>query len=325
MTLRTRLVVAFGVTSLMSLGGVAGGLHYAAAYASTTRALVWATVIAIVAALVWSVLITSWIVEGLTEDHRTIARAVRAFASGQLDTRVRLRSRDPEIDRLARDVDAMMVDLSNAMAVQKRFAASAAHELRSPLTTLHGELSLALRRQRSADEYRVAISHALEAATDLRALSEDLLDLARANARPTMKRVCTVDIATLARRAAERAQVRVALRNEPLRVRGDSADLDRLISNLIDNARHHSAAEESITVVAETADGFVRIAVEDEGVGIDARIADTIFEPFERGASGGTGLGLAICKSIAMAHGGSIGLDTERAKGARFVVTLPRQ
>jgi two-component system OmpR family sensor kinase len=325
MTLRARLVLAIAATTLLSLVGVAGGLRYAAANVPSDRALAWATVIAVGAALAWSVLVTSWIVEGLTSDHRAIASAVRAFAAGDRRVRTNIRTGDPEVNALARDIDAMMDDLSRALEIQRRFAANAAHELRSPLTTLHGELSLALRRDRSAEDYKTAISHALEAATDLRGLAEDLLDLARTDAK-RVTRADLVDMTALVTKAAARRVV-VDVGDDPLLVRGDARDLERLLSNLIENAQRHAATDAQVVVTALRKDDAVEIAVLDDGVGVTASDAERIFEPFERGASGsreGSGLGLSICKSIALAHGGSIGVDTERERGSRFVVTLPR-
>ncbi len=327
MSLRARLVLAMAATSLLSLGGVAGGLHYAAANTTGRSTLAWATVIAVTAALTWSIMVTSWIVDGLTQDHRKIARAVRNFASGDMRTRVGLTSRDPEIEHLARDLDAMMEALSRAMDAQRRFAANAAHELRSPLTTLHGELALALRRDRSADDYRAAISHALEAATDLRALSEDLLDMARTAARPTLREGRRIDVAEIARRAARSTQAELVLSSDdPLLVRGDERDLERMIFNLVDNARRHSP-DGGVVVRADARANLVEIAVEDQGIGVDQADADRIFEPFVRLHSeprSGAGLGLAICKNIAVAHGGAIAIDSSYVSGARFVVTLPR-
>lgn len=323
MSLRTRLVLAIAATTLLSLAGVAGGLHYAAANVSGERALLWPTIISVAAALAWTVLVTSWIVEGLTVEHHTIARAVRRFASGDHDARVGLRSRDPEIDHLARDVDAMMEDLSRAMDAQRRFAANAAHELRSPITTLHGELALALRRERSAEDYRTAISHALEAARDLRSVAEDLLDLARVGARSGPREPRDVDVAALVRRVADGRAI-ADVGEEPLVVRGNERDLARLVANLIDNAARHSASVHPVVVRAQRRSSLVEIAVEDEGVGVDPSKAERIFEPFERStSSGGTGLGLSICKTIALAHGGGIEIDKAWTRGSRFVVTLP--
>lgn len=324
MSLRARLVLAIAATTVLSLIGCVAGLQYAAANVSNGRTLAWSTVVAVVVALAWSVLVTSWIVDGFTAEQRAIARIVRDFAAGDHGMRVDLRSRDPETEHLARDLDAMMEQLSRLMDAQRRFAANAAHELRSPLTTLHGELALALRRERSAEDYRTAIAHALEAATDLRALAEDLLDLARASSRDFPRERRDVDVAAVVRRVAEGRAVVTNRGSEPLLVTGDERDIERLVSNLIDNAQRHSAGK-IVTVDAQRLLDVIEIAVEDDGVGLDASRAEHIFEPFERGdASGGTGLGLSICRHIAITHSGSIHLDTTRVRGCRFVVTLPR-
>src|SRR6185295_9680135 len=86
--------------------------------------------------------------------------------------------------RLARDVDDMVGRLAELLSAQRVFIAHAAHELRSPLTALYGELALALRRSRDADAYRDAIRSALESTKELTGLAEDLLAVARLGAAP---------------------------------------------------------------------------------------------------------------------------------------------
>lgn len=319
---RERLVLAVALLTLLSLAGVAGSMQYATTHVSAARGstLAWAAVIAVGAAFLWSVVVTSWVVDGLTREHGKIAAAVRRFASGDRSARVGLRSRDPEIGRLARDVDAMMEDLERAIDAERRFAANAAHELRSPLTALSGELELALRRPRGAEEYREAIENAFEAATDLRSLAEDLLDLAKAGAR-AREPEREVDLSAVVDRAAcEDGRTTVSV-TPGLFVSGRAVELERVVRNLVDNARAH--AKERVTVRAEREGDLAKLVVSDDGDGVPEGLRSRIFEPFERApGSSGTGLGLAICREITTAHAGTIALLGSDV-GATFVVTLP--
>lgn len=112
------------------------------------------------------------------------------------------------------------------------------------------------------------------------------------------------------------------------RVRGSSAQLTSLFQNLIGNAlKYRGEDPPEITLSVKRVDREWRITVSDNGIGIDPKHHDRVFDLFkrlhERGRYGGTGLGLAICRRIAEGHGGSIWVDSELGKGARFHMTLP--
>jgi two-component system heavy metal sensor histidine kinase CusS len=284
-------------------------------------------------ACIGSLLVPIWLIHRATRDQQAIADAVLRVASGDLTTRVEARSGDPEIQRLASAVNTMVGRLGLLLSSQQRFVAHAAHELRAPLTIIEGPLALALRRPREPEEYREAIQDALGSARDLRALTEELLDFARAGAisggpfEPT-------SVARAARGAvryvlpdAERAGVSVDVSVPEADVPGRPKDLERLLRNLVENAVRHSPPGGRVRVEGAVRAGAVEIAVSDEGRGVALAERDRIFEPFFRGADArgttGTGLGLAIVREIARAHGGDVQLDVEVSRGARFVVRLP--
>ncbi len=293
-------------------------------------------------AAVWSLLVPAWLIRRLTRDQQAIANVVLRVADGDLEARVRSRSADPEIVRLGGCVDTMIERLGLLLESQKRFVAHAAHELRSPITVVHGQLSLALRRPRKEEEYRLAIGEALDSAAQLRALTEELLDLASAGAssagpfEPTSIALAAHCAERYVRADAERAQVTIDLRAvqapgvaaEAL-VSGRSGDIERLLRNLIENAVRHSPTGGRVLVEAEVRSGVVAVAVGDEGSGVPEPERARLFEPFFRGAraraegGSGAGLGLAIVREIARAHGGDVHLDTAAPRGARFVVELP--
>jgi two-component system, OmpR family, sensor kinase len=284
---------------------------------------------------VWSLLVPVWLIHRLTREQQAIESVVLRVAGGDLDARVRSRSEDPEVGRLATSVDTMIERLGLLLESQQRFLAHAAHELRSPLTLVHGQLSLALRRPRGAEEYREAIGEALESTAHLCALTEELLDFARAGAASAGPFEAT-SIARAARGAAryvragaERAGVKLDLRIEDALVPGRSADLERMVRNLVENAVRHSPPGGRVLIEASAGRGeSVEIAVSDEGSGVPEPERPRLFEPFFRGASAqgssGVGLGLGIVREIARAHGGDVHLDTTARSGARFVVRLPR-
>jgi two-component system heavy metal sensor histidine kinase CusS len=295
-----------------------------------------AMTVAFVLAVLWAGLVASWIVRRLTRDHQKIAEVAQRVAAGDLSARVEPHSGDPELAKLGRNIDEMIGRLEVLVESQQRFIALAAHELRLPLTTLYGELALALRRSRDAEAYRAAIREALDSTRKLKQLADDLLTLARLGADKMGSSVASiVDVvhaaeAQVQAHAKERG-IEFVVTGEDRSVVGGAADLERLVRNLLENAVRHSPDAGRVAVEITTRADRVSLAVSDEGAGILPDEREKIFEPFYRGrgdkerSSDGAGLGLAIVRQIALAHGGDVALvETASGKGARFEVTLRR-
>ncbi len=296
------------------------------------RDLAGKMVVAVLVAVVASAAATSWLARMLTRDHDRIAAVARAVAAGDLSARIGKTFGDPEMDRLGRDIDEMISRLAILVETQQGFIANASHELRSPITTLLGELSFALRRDRDAASYREAISEALGSARRLKALSEELLTLARiGSSEPERERVALSDVARAAiesaRAAAEARGVGLDVACDGAAVQGHAGDLQRLLRNLVENAVRHSPCGGRVRIDARQDAAHALLRVSDDGPGVPHEVRERVFEPFFRLASDradgtGTGLGLAIGRSIARAHGGDVWVD-DCNHGARFVVRLP--
>lgn len=230
-------------------------------------------------------------------------------------------------------------DIEERKAVEQlksEFIATVSHELRTPLTSMLG--SLALLREGSAGELsadaRKFVDMAYENSERLTALVNDILDMERIEAGRVDMELKDVDLAALLREAmdlnaayAERHGVRFALEGGAagLRVRADPERLMQVLTNLLSNAAKHSPRGADVTLWAEAAGGFVRIAVTDRGAGIAPAFLPRLFGKFEQAdrAHGGTGLGLAISKALVERMRGSIGCDSVPGKGSTFWVDLP--
>lgn len=292
-----------------------------------------------VAALAVTALFSRWLGARLVGDVETLASVARAVASGDLAARVQGRTTDSsELRALGEDVDRMIGQLSELVFSQRTFVSHAAHELRSPLATIHGQLQLALRRPRTDTEYREIIEESLSDVESLIALAEDLLVLARLQGTPRqgegIARVEELvrDAIRMARGPAEAKGITFQEHLESissLPVKGSRADLARAVRNLLDNAVTHSPANTVVTLEGRLKEDQVELAVCDQGSGVSLQDIPKLFSPFFRGSkeqSGeiyGTGLGLTIVREIARASGGDIFLDETNAKGARFVLVLP--
>lgn len=237
-----------------------------------------------------------------------------------------------EITALATTINTTLQRLDNAAAQQRRFVADAAHELRSPLTTLLASLEVALAYPERTDWPATATTAARQTRR-LQALAEDLLLLARLDTRTPTAGPETVDLTALASRLTEqypltaRPLTLTCDSTAPAHALGNPDEYERLLRNLIDNAARHAAHRIQITV--RNQDDRVVLTVHDDGPGVPTEDAERIFERFVRlddarsRDHGGTGLGLAIARDLAHRHRGTLTL-TPRTLGACFQLRLPR-
>ncbi|MBI2898528.1 MAG: PAS domain-containing protein [Deltaproteobacteria bacterium] len=232
-----------------------------------------------------------------------------------------------------------VTDLRRLESLRRDFVANVSHELRTPIAAVRS----------AAETLRRAIETRPEAAADfidiierntarLHRLVEDLLDLSRIESRELRLTVEAVDVRAIAAHvvsllgpSAERRGVslRVEVPDGVRPARADRRALEQVLSNLVDNAVKYGAENGSATVRAGNDATRVRVSVEDDGPGIDARHLPRLFERFYRvdaGRSrdlGGTGLGLAIVKHLVEAMGGSVAVESTPERGSTFSFTVP--
>jgi signal transduction histidine kinase len=271
----------------------------------------------------------TWIFVGRTlRPVQAITDEVEAIGATELTRRVPHPGTDDEIGRLAGTVNRMLGRLERANSRQRRFVADASHELRSPLTRLRTSLEVELADPRDVDR---SLQDALAQVIEMQELTEDLLALARADEGLDLYRPGPVDLDDVVLRELDRLVIRgrVAVDRSGLsaaHVRGDRAQLTRLVRNLLDNAERHAGS--TVSVVLREVGGEAVLVVSDDGPGVPLEAAETIFERFGRadlsraGETGGTGLGLAIAREIALRHGGSLQLLPE-GPGASFELRIP--
>lgn len=222
---------------------------------------------------------------------------------------------------------ASIAPLEAARERERRFAADAAHELRSPLTAI-AAVAQAARATAGSDE-RAAFETIARSAFEASTVVSDLLTLARDPARRALH--CEpVDLAAVVAAAARDMQPvaharGIVLESAPQSaiVEGDERRLRELARNLLDNAVRHAR---SVARIASSRNGrSCEIVVEDDGDGIPDEERERVFARFYRRANDatGSGLGLAIVRWIADAHGGAVSAGASAAGGARFVAVLP--
>jgi signal transduction histidine kinase len=261
-------------------------------------------------------------------------RTVAEISTRDLSRRVGLPPGQDEVHRLATTLNSMLDRLASAQGAQRRFVADASHELRSPLNTITTALEVHERHPETLGSAEL-LGVVSQETSRLRVLVDDLLLLARTDDATDNPSRTEVDLDDLARVEAKRAQAGVTLEveihTEPAKVRGNAAQLQRAIRNLVDNAREH--ANRRIRVVTRTSNGMAVVEVSDDGPGVPIADRERIFERFvrqddsrQRRMGGSTGLGLAIVAGIAARHGGRAryaeAVDAAYP-GARFRLELP--
>ena len=270
---------------------------------------------------------------------RRMVATVQSIRADDLSRRVEDVESPDEIGELAATFNAMLGRIERAFDEVRQFSSDAAHELKTPLTALRGEMEVALRKEREPAEYRAVLASGLEEAAKLERIVDDLLLLARTDAsgRTLLNEPVALDEVVLeaheeTRKLAERMGISLVLNKlDEVGIRGNALLLRRLLVNLIDNGIKYNrpGGNVSVTLGLEGKGNEARLVVEDTGIGIPAEALPHLFDRFYRVDKarsrdvGGTGLGLAIVKRVAEAHGGTVTAESKPGKGSKFTVVLP--
>jgi two-component system NtrC family sensor kinase len=250
----------------------------------------------------------------------------------------KLRTQIDEVERATERLKEAQDRLvrSERLASVGRLAAGLAHEIGNPISALMGLEDLVLDGGLSPEEERDFLVRMRKETERIHRILRDLLQFARPAAQPLSGEAEQEpgDVETAARDTAALVAPQRSLKEVSLKLEV-SPDLPavslgheqlmQVILNLVLNAADAVGAGGNVRIAATRHNGGVRMLVEDDGPGVDPRVKAQLFEPFvtTKEVGKGTGLGLAVCRGLVESAGGSIALDTEYARGARFVVDLP--
>jgi signal transduction histidine kinase len=279
--------------------------------------------------------------EGIADPIRQLTRATGRIARGDFDARIAVRSSD-ELRRLVDAFNGMAAELkaqrdqlerTHRLEAWAEMARQVAHEIKNPLTPI--QLSAEHLRRVHADRGEplgeVLDDCVTSILAQVRLLRQIAAEFSSFASSPTARRAPT-DPVRLVREVVEPYRAGLAGRIEihddiaaPLPpVLVDRTLVARAVANIIENALHAMPGRGTLRVTSQVNDESVTIAVEDSGVGMDAEALARVFEPYFSTKTTGTGLGLPIARRNIEISGGAIEVESEKGRGTRVIVTLPR-
>ncbi|KAA3644068.1 MAG: HAMP domain-containing protein [Chloroflexi bacterium] len=298
---------------------------------SVSRSVLWAGIAAGIVALV----LGSLLFFQITRPLRSLSAAAQSIAKGDLSKRAWIGNHD-EVGQVARSFNQMADKLQNYEAERQNMTADIAHELRTPLSVIQGNLEAMLDNVLPASAKELALLH--QETILLNRLISDLRTLSLADAGQLNLRKHPVNLAELIDQAIERLQLRVHEKGINLRtdisadllpVQADPERLSQVLTNLVDNALRYTYDGTQVVIAAGNTTEGIQVSVTDDGPGIPEEELPNLFDRFWRAEksrnrmTGGSGLGLAIVKQLVTAHGGSVWAENLPGAGIQFNFTVP--
>lgn len=282
----------------------------------------------------------AWLASGhLTRPLRRIASTAAEIERTGVATAIPKSGAADEVDALSAALERAFRHLQDALERQSRFASDAAHELRTPTAGILAQAEVAVRRERTPEEYRRTLETIVAAGRRMQETLEALMLVARGDRDSAAVRSGNADLVAVA--GVVIASTGELARSHDVDVRlaapasaplaGDPRLLEILVRNLVENAIAHSPAGAVVDVEVAATGPEVTLRVRDQGEGIPAEALPHVFERFFRSdpsrsrTTGGAGLGLALVQQIAVLHGGRANVKSPGpgGRGAMVTVTLP--
>jgi len=266
--------------------------------------------------------------------NRMIDTAQRITAEN-LNLRIATANTKDEIARLADTFNEMLGRLEHGFSSQRQFIEDLAHELKTPLAVMKGELEVTLKKMRSTQEYESTLGSSLEEVNRIIKILEDLLVLARLDRSVITLDMKPLDLGLLAESTLKDIKILAEQRNIDINfstkgdiiVNGDESKIKHLFLNILDNALKYTLPGGKVNVDISQEHNEAKVTFADTGIGIAGNGLPHIFNRFYRvdkaRSNRSFGLGLSIAKSIVEAHKGRIEVESNLNKGSTFIIFLP--
>ena len=288
------------------------------------------------AILVLAAIVAFMLSRHLLAPIRKLTDGTRALASREFDTRIEVQSGD-ELGQLATDFNAMAQTLEHYERLRQQWISDIAHELRTPLSILSGEVEALQDGVREVnpdtlDSLRAEARHLSKIVNDLHELSLADAGVLSINKKPLDPMPVLIETLSHFQTRFEENQITVKNRagnDPPINIIGDSDRLQQLFSNLLENTLRYTDSPGTLQIWQECTENCLTIFFEDSGPGVPAEALERLFDRLYRvdksrsRTQGGSGLGLSICKSIVTALDGDIRATNASSGGLRIEVELP--
>jgi len=267
-----------------------------------------------------------------------ISRAAQRISIENLADRLKVPHTGDQLQRLSETLNATFARLEASVLRMKQFTADASHELRAPISLIRTTAEVAVQRDRTASEYRGALTEILEESERTSQVVDSLMLLARADSGKEMLERLPADACAVVRGAIEQGEklarchgieFKASVPVNPMSIQADSDALRRAVLILFDNAVKYTPTGGSVKVDLVEEGGFVVVSVTDTGIGIAKEDIAHVFDRFWRAdkvrsrGHGGAGLGLSIAIWIAEAHQGSLAVESAPGRGSVFRLRVP--
>ncbi|WP_419769807.1 MAG: sensor histidine kinase [Candidatus Marinarcus sp.] len=266
-----------------------------------------------------------------------LLKDIKRIKAKDLSQRIKTQDNKDEISELSKEINNLLERLEHSFEKVSQFSSDASHELKTPLTIIRGELEVALRRQRTTNEYEQTIQSCLDEILIIQKTIENLFFLAKPDTDIKKLPKDTINTKTLCEsvvlemgKLAKSKEVNLLLHSkDETTIQGYESLLKIALKNLLENAIYYSPSHSSVHINIEKQASHTLIKIQDFGVGIEKNQQEKIFEKFYRidqsrnKNSGGTGLGMAIVKRIIDLHQAQIVLHSKKNVGTTFELFFP--
>ena len=265
-----------------------------------------------------------------------VIKTAKSISTDDWSKRIEIPKEEDELQNLTLIINEMLDRLETSFENQKKFVSDASHELRTPLAIIKGYAEIIRKRGTTdIDIFVESIDSIISETDNMRNLIQKLLFLAKGEITKINTKFVDIDANEMVHQIHSDTVVSTKTHKfhlemgEDYKIKGDETLLQQAIRALIENAAKYSEPNTNIYIKSFIKDGFGRISIRDEGVGISDEDAKRIFDRFYRvdlsrtKATGGTGLGLAIVKRIVEIHNGKIEVDSKMNEGTEISIVLP--
>jgi len=265
-----------------------------------------------------------------------VTRTAQKISGGNLAERVPVKERGDEIDQLATTFNQMLNRIQALLTEIKEMSDNIAHDLRSPITRIRGNAEVTLTTGKSLNEYEAMAASTVEECDRLLDMINTMLMISKTEAGVDRLAREEIDLGSLVRKACELFEptaedkgvsLSCDVQNES-HLAGDTRMIQRMLSNLLDNAIKYTPSGGAISISVSENDGQVAVSIRDTGIGLSPSDLPRIFERFYRcdqsRSQAGIGLGLSLARAVARAHGGDITVVSAPNQGSTFTVTLEK-